>query len=38
MGRGIIRLIKARCGPFSVERQDELAEEVFELYKSLRKK
>lgn len=38
MGRGIIRLIKAQCGPFSVGRQDELAEEVFELYKSLRKK
>jgi ADP-heptose:LPS heptosyltransferase len=38
MGRGIIRLIKARCCPFSVGRQDELAEEVFELYKSLRKK
>lgn len=38
MGRGIIRLIKGQCGPFGVERQDELAEEVFELYKSLRKK
>lgn len=38
MGKGSIRLIKAQCGPFSVGRQDELAEEVFELYKSLRKK
>lgn len=37
MGRGKIRLVKAQCGPFRVERQEELVEEVFELYKSLRR-
>jgi ADP-heptose:LPS heptosyltransferase len=36
MGRGKIRLVKTQCGPFKVERQEELVEEVFELYKSLR--
>lgn len=38
MGRGIIRLLKAQCGPFRVERQEELVDEVFELFKSFRKK
>jgi len=36
MGKGKIRLVKAQCGRFSVERQEELVDEVFELYKSLR--
>jgi hypothetical protein len=35
-GKGIIRLVKARCGPFTLERQGELAAGVFQLYKSLR--
>ncbi len=35
LGKGTIRLVKARCGPFTLERQDELAANVFELYKSL---
>jgi len=33
LGSGTIRLVKAQSGPFSLERQDELAVEVFELYK-----
>jgi len=36
LGKGRIRLVKARCGPFTLERQEALVEEVFELYKSLR--
>jgi len=36
MGRGIIRLIKAGYGPFRAERQEELVNKVFELYKSVR--
>jgi hypothetical protein len=36
LGNGRIRLVKAQSGPFSLERQDELAAEVFELYKSMR--
>lgn len=36
LGNGRIRLVKARSGPFSLERQDELAAEVFDLYKSMR--
>ncbi len=35
MGKGIIRLLKAQCGPFRVERQEELVNEAFGLYKSL---
>jgi ADP-heptose:LPS heptosyltransferase len=33
LGSGTIRLVKACSGPFSPGRQDELAAEVFELYK-----
>jgi ADP-heptose:LPS heptosyltransferase len=36
LGSGTIRLVKARLGPFTLERQDDLVSEVFELYKSLR--
>jgi ADP-heptose:LPS heptosyltransferase len=38
MGRGIIRLIKAGYGPFTIEYQDALVDEVVELYRSIRKK
>ncbi|UCH96440.1 MAG: glycosyltransferase family 9 protein [Candidatus Aminicenantes bacterium] len=38
LGKGRIRLVKAQCGPFTLDRQDALVDEVFELYKSLRKK
>jgi hypothetical protein len=34
-GSGSIDLVKARCGPFSPERQDELVAEVFKTYKNL---
>lgn len=37
LGKGTIRLVKAQSGPFGFERQDELASEVFELYKSMRR-
>ncbi|MFC2155413.1 glycosyltransferase family 9 protein [Acidobacteriota bacterium] len=36
-GSGSIALIKAQCGPFSPERQDELVAEVFKTYKALRR-
>jgi hypothetical protein len=38
MGRGKIRLIKAGYGPFTIENQDALLNEVVELYRSIRKK
>jgi hypothetical protein len=38
LGNGTIRLVKAQSGPFSLERQDKLAAEVFDLYKSMRNK
>jgi ADP-heptose:LPS heptosyltransferase len=38
MGRGIIQLIKAGYGPFTIENQDALVDEVVELYKSIRTK
>ena len=38
MGRGIIRLIKAGWGPFTLENQEALVNEVVDLYKSIRTK
>jgi ADP-heptose:LPS heptosyltransferase len=38
MGNGSIRLVNAQSGPFGIERQQELVNDVFELYKSLRNK
>jgi ADP-heptose:LPS heptosyltransferase len=35
LGKGTICLVKARCGPFTLKRQDELAAHVFQLYKSM---
>jgi hypothetical protein len=37
LGSGSIDLVKAQCGPFSPERQDELVAEVFKIYKALRR-
>ena len=37
-GSGTIQLVRAQFGPFTPERQDELVTEVFELYKSLRRR
>ena len=37
LGRGIIRLVKGKFGPFSPARQQELVKEVFKLHRSMRK-
>jgi len=37
LGSGSIELIKARCGPFKPERQDELVGEVFKIYQTFRR-
>ncbi len=36
-GSGTIQLVRARFGPFTPERQDELISEIYDLYKSLRR-